>query len=93
MVKRLMWMVLLCLPVTGFAAGAGIPLMSANNDLDDKASLQRGATLFVNYCLSCHSAKYMRYSRMGEDLAISEELGIPLRTVWREWKRMADAQG
>ena len=32
------------------------------------ASLQRGATNFVNYCLGCHSLKYMRYSRMAKDL-------------------------
>ncbi len=43
-------------------------------DLNDQASLQRGARIFVNYCLSCHSAGYMRYNRMGQDLGISEEL-------------------
>ena len=43
-------------------------------DLNDKPSLQRGARLFVNYCLSCHSASYMRYNRVGQDLGISEEL-------------------
>ena len=43
-------------------------------DLSDKASLQHGARLFVNYCLSCHSISYMRYNRMGEDLGISDEL-------------------
>lgn len=43
-------------------------------DLGDKASLQRGARTFVNYCLSCHSAAYMRYNRMGLDLGIPEEL-------------------
>lgn len=43
-------------------------------DLGDKPSLQRGARTFVNYCLSCHSAGYMRYNRMGQDLGISEEL-------------------
>lgn len=43
-------------------------------DLNDQPSLQRGARIFVNYCLSCHSAAYMRYSRMGDDLGISEEL-------------------
>lgn len=42
-------------------------------DLGDKPSLQRGARIFVNYCLSCHSASYMRYNRMGADLGISEE--------------------
>src|SRR5690606_18934662 len=43
-------------------------------DLGDRPSLQRGARIFVNYCLSCHSASYMRYERMGRDLGISEEL-------------------
>ena len=39
-------------------------------DLQNKASLQRGAQIFVNYCVSCHSAAYMRYNRMGKDLGI-----------------------
>ena len=42
-------------------------------DLNDKDSLQHGAKLFVNYCLSCHSASYMRYNRMGKDLGISDK--------------------
>lgn len=43
-------------------------------DLNDKPSLQRGARIFVNFCLSCHSASYMRYNRMGRDLGISDQL-------------------
>ncbi|MFQ6021675.1 MAG: cytochrome c1 [Acidiferrobacterales bacterium] len=43
-------------------------------NLSDKPSLQRGARIFINYCLSCHSAAYMRYNRMGKDLNISDEL-------------------
>lgn len=43
-------------------------------DVSDEASLQRGARIFVNYCLSCHSASYMRYERLGRDLGIPEEL-------------------
>ena len=39
-------------------------------DLGNEASLQRGAKYFVNYCLGCHSARYVRYSRVGEDLGI-----------------------
>ena len=61
----------------GWAAAAGphgVKLDSVHTDLDDKPSLQRGARTFVNFCLSCHSAGYMRYNRMGEDLGISEEL-------------------
>lgn len=43
-------------------------------DLGDNASLQRGARIFVNYCLSCHSAAYMRYERLANDLGISDEM-------------------
>ncbi len=56
------------------AATEDAPLDAVYINLSDTASLQRGARLFVNYCLSCHSASYMRYRRMGEDLGISEEL-------------------
>ena len=42
--------------------------------LKDKVSLQRGARLFINYCLSCHSAKFMRYSRMAHDLDLPPKL-------------------
>jgi ubiquinol-cytochrome c reductase cytochrome c1 subunit len=45
----------------------------AGNEVTNTASLQRGAANFVNYCLGCHSMKYMRYSRMASDLDISEE--------------------
>jgi len=58
-----------------FASGAeGVKLDPIKIDLADKSSLQRGARIFVNYCLSCHSAAYMRYNRMGHDLGISDEL-------------------
>jgi ubiquinol-cytochrome c reductase cytochrome c1 subunit len=40
--------------------------------LADNASLQRGAKLFVNYCLNCHSAAYMRYNRLG-DIGLSDD--------------------
>ena len=61
------------LPVTGMAAGADIELLEAKPDLSDKASLQRGAKLFVNYCVSCHSASFMRYKRIGQDLGLNDE--------------------
>jgi ubiquinol-cytochrome c reductase cytochrome c1 subunit len=62
----------LVLSVNSYASG-GMHLQSANVDLSDTDSLQRGAALFVNYCLSCHSAKFMRYNRMGADLGLSDE--------------------
>jgi len=61
-------------PVAALAAEAEVPLLEARVDLDDKPSLQRGAQVFVNYCLSCHGAQYMRYQRLGDDLGIPEDL-------------------
>ena len=57
-----------------FAASGGHELMHADTNLSDRASLQRGARTFVNYCLSCHSAAYMRFNRLGKDLGISDEM-------------------
>lgn len=39
-------------------------------DANDKASLQRGAQIYMNYCLGCHSLKYARYKKVSEDLEI-----------------------
>ena len=54
-------------------ASEGGELPHAGTDLGDEASLQRGAQLFMNYCSGCHSLKYLRYSRMAEDLGLTEE--------------------
>lgn len=54
-------------------ASSGGDLLQAGTDLEDTASLQRGAQLYMNYCSGCHSLKYMRYSRIAEDLGLSEE--------------------
>ncbi len=45
---------------------------TANNDVSDTGSLQRGARNFFNHCAGCHSLKYMRYNQMAEDLDIEE---------------------
>jgi ubiquinol-cytochrome c reductase cytochrome c1 subunit len=75
MKKFLILFILALLPVSVFASAEhGPKLDPVNIDLGDQASLQRGARIFVNYCLSCHSASYMRYNRMGHDLGISDEL-------------------
>ncbi len=57
------------------AAGASeaVHLDSVDVDITDQASLQRGAEAFVRYCLNCHSAAYMRYNRLVEDLGIDED--------------------
>ncbi|MFZ3042481.1 MAG: cytochrome c1 [Thiobacillus sp.] len=59
-------------PVMAFAAGATVHLDKAPVNLTDQESLQRGARMFVNYCLNCHSANVMRYSRL-QDLGLTEE--------------------
>ena len=60
--------------IAAAAGGAHVKLDHVKIDLGDRKSLQNGARIFVNYCLSCHSASYMRYNRMGHDLGISDEL-------------------
>lgn len=71
---------LLALPILALAAATAVaaetgcyPMQRANTDVGSLASLQRGARNFVNYCLGCHSAKYMRYSQVAEDLALTED--------------------
>jgi len=56
------------------AAGGNYAVDEVHMNMSDKASLQNGAKLFVNYCLSCHSAAYSRYNRVAEDLEIPLEL-------------------
>ena len=66
-------LVMLSMPVAVLASGGGEQMLKAHNDLNNQGSLQRGAKYFVNYCMGCHSAKYVRYSRVGQDLDISED--------------------
>ena len=54
-------------------AATGGDLQQSGVDLGDQASLQRGAQLYMNYCSGCHSLKYLRYSRIAEDLGLTEE--------------------
>lgn len=55
------------------AGGGGYHLDRAPIDLSNQASLQRGAALFVNYCMGCHSAEYQRYNRMARDIGLTDE--------------------
>jgi ubiquinol-cytochrome c reductase cytochrome c1 subunit len=56
-----------------FAASEGIPWDKFNDRrVTDLAALQRGAKLFVNYCLNCHSAAFMRYNRL-RDIGLTEQ--------------------
>jgi ubiquinol-cytochrome c reductase cytochrome c1 subunit len=62
------------------AAGGGIPLEQAPKRTNDMAALQNGAKLFVNYCLNCHSASFMRFNRLRDigltDKQIAENLAF-----------------
>ncbi len=55
------------------AGGQGITLEPAQNNLRDQDSLKRGAILFSNYCMACHSLKYMRYNRIARNLGWNED--------------------
>src|SRR5437588_2153040 len=55
-------------------SGADWESWRADNEVSDMASLQRGARNFVSYCLGCHSLKYERWSRLGQDLEIPGRL-------------------
>lgn len=70
---NMVFILLMMISVSASATG-GAKLMHMEVDLSDQTSLQRGAKTFVNYCLSCHSAAYMRYNRVGKDLGISEDV-------------------
>ncbi|MDO8207883.1 MAG: cytochrome c1, partial [Gallionella sp.] len=70
-IKKLWLLVLMAVPVLAIA-GQGVHLDKAPVNLNDQASLQRGAKLFTSRCLACHSATYMRYNRL-RDIGMNEE--------------------
>jgi ubiquinol-cytochrome c reductase cytochrome c1 subunit len=74
--KQVLIIVGLLLPVCAWSAGNTYPNDEIEIDWDDKAAMQRGARTFVNYCMSCHSAAYSRFNRVGKDLGISDDLVI-----------------
>ncbi len=69
-------LILAAMAVAQPAAAAGAEggfLQHSGVNTRDIAAVQRGAKWFVNYCLSCHSAEYMRYNRLAEDLQLTED--------------------
>jgi ubiquinol-cytochrome c reductase cytochrome c1 subunit len=70
--RTLAWM-LLAVPLAA-AASESVKLdrLPADVNPHDPVSLQRGAQVYVNYCLGCHSAAYMRYNRL-QDLGLTEQ--------------------
>jgi len=73
MIKKLLGTIALSLTcAVSFAADGGHKLDTAPDRLNDMASLQNGAKLFVNYCLGCHSANSMRYNKLA-DIGLTDE--------------------
>jgi len=63
------------LPIVAQAAGdSGWHMQPISPNQADKPSLQRGAALYMNYCLGCHSLKYQRYERTADDLEIPHDI-------------------
>lgn len=60
---------------------AGFPLAKSPNQLCDKASLQRGAKLYMNYCAGCHSLQYVRFKNMAKDIGIVDKDGTVLEEL------------
>lgn len=69
--KKLLLVLGLLLPLATLAS-EGVHLDRAPIDAGNQASLQRGAKVFVNYCLSCHAAASMRYNRL-HDIGLTDE--------------------
>ena len=63
---------LLFAPMLALASGGNVHLDKWPGSVSDKAALQNGAKLFVNYCLNCHGASYMRYKNL-VDLGLTEQ--------------------
>lgn len=79
--SRMMKLLVSIAVLTFLGSGLAIQPVAAHEELvlehapiieGDKASLQRGARAFANYCQNCHSAQYLRYSRL-TDIGLSEE--------------------
>ena len=70
--KRIIILILLLIQSSFILASEEIHLEKAPIDLSDQPSLQKGARTFINYCLNCHSAKYMRYNKL-LDIGLSKK--------------------
>lgn len=65
--------VALVVPNLAAAEGGSLPLTFRASP-DNVKSVQRGARDFMNYCAGCHTLKYLRFSRLGDDVGISKEM-------------------
>ena len=78
------------MPLTAVGAGgSGVKLDRMEPDLRDKASLQTGLGLYMNYCMGCHSLQYSRYERVADDLGIPHDL-MMAHTVFDPQQKIGD---
>ena len=70
--KKIIIFILLLIQSSFIFASEDVYLEKAPIDLSDQPSLQKGARTFINYCLNCHSAKYMRYNKL-LDIGLSKK--------------------
>ena len=73
MIPKLLLLGVVASMAQAHAAGGSGPMEESGIDPDNIPSLQRGAANFMNYCASCHSAQYVRYTTIGKHLGLSEE--------------------
>jgi ubiquinol-cytochrome c reductase cytochrome c1 subunit len=95
--KKILLGFALALGLTGaMAAGSNIAMEKAPKRTNDMAALQNGAKLFVNYCLNCHSAAFMRYNRLRDigltDKQIAENLTFATDKIGDTMKAAIDSR-
>jgi ubiquinol-cytochrome c reductase cytochrome c1 subunit len=73
MIRILLIIAVMISPAHIFAASQSMPLKSVLIDLNNKSSLQRGAQIYVNNCLGCHTLKYQRYIKFIDHLELPAE--------------------
>lgn len=74
--KKGVFFLILLLPLTAIASSyEDVPLDKPIINYNDKASLQRGAKYYMNYCSGCHSLKYLRYEQLASGVGIVDEQG------------------
>ncbi len=83
MMKRIFGLFIVCFVFAGqlVYANTHIELQKSPNQVCDQASLQRGAKLYVNYCQSCHTMRYVRFKTMAKDIGMVNEKGEVLEDI------------
>jgi len=83
--KWMKFFVLLIFSISlAYASEHPVTLKKAHINLHDKASLQRGAKFFTNYCSGCHSLEHVRFSRTGKDIGLTDKTGAVNETLVKQ---------